>query len=277
MQVTFYGVRGSTPCHGHDIARYGGNTSCVGVDVPGHDPILFDLGTGARYYGLDRPADEAFHGHCLVSHLHWDHVQGLPFFPPLLRLGNVLEFHSPVQEGDLTSAAVVDTMLCPPLFPIGVSDLPGELRFHDHADETFRIGDVTVTTRLIPHIGNTLGYRVEWNGVSVAYLSDHQQPGVDVYTADPNVIELCRDADLVIHDAQYTRDEFVRKAEWGHCTIEYAVWVAHTSGAKRVALYHHDPLHDDDMLDDIGTALASCDGGPEVIVAREGLTVALGS
>ena len=230
MDITFYGVRGSTPCHGPDVVRYGGNTSCVSVDVPGHDPILLDLGTGARYFGLDHRDDETFVGHCLLSHLHWDHIQGLPFFPPLLRLGSVLNIHAPVPEHHESVASVVDRMLCPPLFPVGVADLPGLVEFHHHGDDRFRIGEVEITSRLIPHIGNTLGYRLDWNGRSVAYLSDHQQPGVGIFEVAPSALELCDGADLVIHDAQYTEAEFVRKAEWGHCTIEYAIWLAAEAG-----------------------------------------------
>lgn len=243
--------------------------------MPGHDAILLDLGTGARYFGLEHDGGP-FHGHCLLSHLHWDHVQGLPFFPPLLRFGGLLDLHAPAQEDGTGVQAVVDSMLCPPLFPVGVGDLPGEVRFHDHLDDDFAIGDVRVTARLIPHIGNTLGYRLEWHGVSIAYLSDHQQPGVDRYEAHPNALELCAGADLVIHDAQYTRDEFVRKAEWGHCTVEYAIWLAREAGARAVALYHHDPLHDDDMLDELTRFFATCGDRPAVIVAREGLTLQLG-
>jgi phosphoribosyl 1,2-cyclic phosphodiesterase len=165
-------------------------------------------------------------------------------------------------------------MLCPPLFPVGVADLPGDIRFHDLLDDEVKIGDVTVTARLIPHIGRTLGYRLEWNGISVAYLSDHQQPGVDVYEMAPGVEELCDGVDLLIHDAQYTRDEFTRRAGWGHCTIDYAVWVGKATGARTVALFHHDPMHDDDILDMVGKVCARhCE--PNVIVAREGLKLHL--
>lgn len=257
------------------MARVGGNTSCVAVEVPGHDPILFDLGTGARYFALDHLRDDPFHGHCLLSHFHWDHIQGLPFFPPLLRPGSVLELYGPTPDGHDSIADVVDGMLCPPLFPVGVTDLPGEVRYHDRLDDSFRIGDVEVTSRRIPHIGTTLGFRLDWSGRSVAYLSDHQQPGVGVFDVAPNALELCDGADLVIHDAQYTEAEFALKAEWGHCTIEYAVHVAAEAGAKRVALYHHDPNHDDDMLDTVAARWARRPCGPEVIVAREGLTIRL--
>lgn len=277
LDVTFYGVRGSTPCHGPDVARVGGNTSCVAVEAPGHDPILFDLGTGARYFGLDHAGDRSFHGHCLLSHFHWDHIQGLPFFPPLLRPGSLLDLHGPVPDEGVSISHLIDRMLCPPLFPVGVNDLPGDVRVHEHLDDSFRIGEIEVTTRLIPHIGNTLGYRLDWNGRSVAYLSDHQQPGVGVFDVAASALELCADADLVIHDAQYTEAEFVHKASWGHCTIEYAIRVAAEAGAKRVALFHHDPCHDDDMLDAVAERYERQRCGLEVLVAHEGLTVRLGA
>lgn len=245
------------------------------MQAPGQEAILLDLGTGSRYFGLEHEADRPFHGHCLLSHFHWDHIQGLPFFPPLLRPGSVLELHGPKPEDHDSLADVLDNMLCPPLFPVGVGDLPGEVRVHDHLDDSFTIGDVRVTSRLIPHIGHTLGYRLDWRGRSIAYLSDHQQPGVGVFEAAESALELCAGADLVIHDAQYTEDEFVRKAAWGHCTIEYAVWLAAEAGARRVALYHHDPLHDDDMLEAVGASCRRRHHDVEVIVAREGLTIQL--
>lgn len=275
--ITFYGVRGSTPCHGPEVTRYGGNTSCVAVDVPGHDPIMFDLGTGARYYGIDRCSaiSTPFRGTCLLSHLHWDHVQGLPFFPPLLRLGNELDVYAPTPDTHETVDHVVAEMLCPPLFPVGVKDFPATIRFHDLGDDRFTLGEVTVTSRSIPHIGNTLGYRLDWNGRSVAYLSDHQQPGIDTFEMTDNVAELCDGVDLLIHDAQYTRTEFQRRADWGHCTIDYAIWVAREAGARTIALFHHDPMHDDRMLDMV-EGLCRRHRVPNVVVAREGLTLHVG-
>lgn len=279
FDITFHGVRGSTPCHGDDIARYGGNTSCVSVDVPGHDPILFDLGTGARYFGLQRDPEERFQGTCLISHLHWDHVQGLPFFPPILRPGSHLDFYAPVQEDGGSVGDAIRRSLCPPLFPVGLEALPGEVTFHAKGDEEFMIGDVSIMSRLIPHVGNTLGYRLEYGGASVAYLSDHQQPGVDVYEATDNALELCDGADVLIHDAQYSRDEFAMKATWGHCTTEYATWLGVTAGVKTLALFHHDPSRDDDAIDKALAAAKNscCDSGMQIVAAREGLTLHLGS
>jgi phosphoribosyl 1,2-cyclic phosphodiesterase len=257
------------------VARYGGNTSCVSIDVPGHGPILLDLGTGARYFGVDWPEDRPFRGTCLLSHAHWDHIQGLPFFPPLLRAGSVLDVYAPSQGEGSSIGEVVDRMLAPPLFPVGLDVFPGEVRFHDVAETEFPVGEVSVTSRLIPHIGNTLGFRVEWHGAVLAYLSDHQQPGVDVYETTDAVRELCDGADVLIHDAQYTRDEFLTKSDWGHCTIEYAVWVATECRVRTLALYHHDPGHDDDQLDRIVAAADRCTN-VAVVGAREGLTLRVG-
>jgi phosphoribosyl 1,2-cyclic phosphodiesterase len=246
--------------------------------LPGRDPILFDLGTGARYYGMARPADLPFNGSCLVTHLHWDHVQGLPFFPPMLRAGNHLDFYAPIQDGDRSIGEVIRSTLCPPLFPIELDVFPGDIEFHAKGDEEFMIGDVLVTSRLIPHVGNTLGYRLEFDGASVAYLSDHQQPGIDVYEMSDNARELCEGVDLLIHDAQYTRDEFALKSTWGHCTTEYAVWLAIESGAKQLALFHHDPTHDDGHIDaTLAMARERCHGvDTHVIAASEGLTLHVG-
>jgi ribonuclease BN (tRNA processing enzyme) len=134
-----------------------------------------------------------------------------------------------------------------------------------------------VMSRLVPHIGNTLGYRLEWGGRVLVYISDHQQPGIDVYETTDGVRELCTGADLLIHDAQYTRAEFPQKATWGHCTVDYAAWLASECGVRRLALYHHDPLHDDRMLDLIAEAVQrECDGSVDVVVAQEGKTLVVG-
>jgi phosphoribosyl 1,2-cyclic phosphodiesterase len=261
------------------VARYGGNTSCVSVDVAGHDPILLDVGTGARYFGLQCSPGTGFRGSCLVSHLHWDHLQGLPFFPPLLRPGSHLDFYAPAQEGGRSIGDVVHDSIAPPLFPVALDRFAGDITFHAKGNEEFTIGEVDVISRLIPHVGSTLGYRLEFGGAALAYLSDHQQPGVDVFEATDNAHELCAGADVLIHDAQYTPDEFAIKSDWGHCTTEYAVWLAIESGAKLLVLFHHDPLHDDDHIDRmLADAEARCDGtGTRVVAAAEGSTLHVGA
>jgi phosphoribosyl 1,2-cyclic phosphodiesterase len=251
--VTFYGVRGSTPCQGPEIGRYGGNTSCVVLGIPDNDPVLFDLGTGLRYFGLKCEEREPLRGTCLLSHLHWDHVQGLPFFTPLLRDGAEFDVYAPSQPGGDTVTDVMEATIRPPLFPIPLHEIPGKIRFHDLVSSEFDVGDgdepVHVMARFVPHVGTMMGYRVEWNGASVVYISDHQQPADGEMTTTDAVLELCDGADLLIHDAQYTPEEFAMKSTWGHCTAEYAVWVAEEAGVRTLALFHHDPLHDDFHID----------------------------
>lgn len=284
MTASFYGVRGSTPCHGPNIVRYGGNTSCVAIQVPGAEPILLDLGTGLRYFGAEQPKGVPFTGTCLVSHLHWDHIQGLPFFTPLLTEGAEVTIHAPMQDDGSSVEEVFRNTIRPPLFPIDLSMLPGSIAFDEVGDSDFVIdggpaGEISVKSRIIPHVGTTVGYRIDWNGGSVAYLSDHQQPCDGTMAATEGALELCRDVDLLIHDAQYSVEEFAAKCDWGHCTMGFAVWLAAEAGAKRLALFHHDPSHDDDLLDGL-IAEARFDGesrGVDVFGAAEGMTVAIGS
>jgi len=258
--------------------RYGGNTSCVSMHNGDEPPFVFDLGTGLRYFGASWPAERRFRGTALLTHLHWDHVQGLPFFVPLLRGdGASLDVYAPFQEDGRSVYDAFDFFLRPPYFPVTLQDLGGRVTFTDLGEEERTIGTAHVMSRLVPHCGPTLGYRVTWDGVSVAYLSDHQQPSDGSCDVSAGALELCAGADLVIHDAQYTPAEFARKSTWGHCTVEFAVRVAHQAGAKRLALFHHDPLRHDDALDELAREakeLASC-LGVEVMVASEGLTVSL--
>lgn len=277
VNVTFYGVRGSTPCGGESTRRYGGNTSCVAVESPGHEPIICDLGTGLRNFGTTQPTDGSFKGTALVSHTHWDHIQGLPFFPPILAPGAEFDIYGPAQEDGATFADVFASFMARPLFPVTVDDLPGSVRFKDANDTRFWVGDAHITALQIPHCGVTNGYRIEWQDVTVAYLPDHQQPADGRFQLTPAARELCEGADLLVHDAQYTPTEFARKSSWGHCTVEFALWAARETGVERLALFHHDPSRDDDALDDIARCAESWGDklGIEVITAREGLTVSV--
>ena len=276
MHVTFYGVRGSTPCPAEGNRRYGGNTSCVALESAGHDPIVLDLGTGLRLYGETLPADGSFHGHALVTHVHWDHVQGLPFFVPVLRAGATFDVYGPPAEG-CTLGECFETFVAPPYFPVKIADLPGAITFHDIVDTEVAVGDAKVMVRSVPHTGLTNGYRIEQDGVVVTYISDHQMPADGSDTISDQVLELCDGADLLIHDSQYTPEEFAQKQDWGHCTVDYAVHVAVESGARRLALFHHDPAHDDAFVDCLlaGARLKAAGRLEEVVAAAEGLTIVL--
>ena len=277
INITFFGVRGSTPCSGDRTRRYGGNTSCVAVESPGQDPVILDMGTGLRYFGETQPLDGTFNGTALVTHLHWDHVQGLPFFGPLLKGGH-LSVQAPAQDNGLSLFESFDLCVRPPFFPVPMDALVGTLEFHERNDETFMVGDAKVMTRTVPHVGPTNGYRIEWDGATVAYISDHQQPFDGGMSIADGALELCEGADLVIHDAQYTVPEFAMKSTWGHCTVEYAVMVAKEAGAKSLALFHHDPTRHDEALDELSACARDYAdrAGIELITAAEGLTVSFG-
>ena len=279
LRVQFYGVRGSTPCSCESNQRIGGNTACVVVTGDGFDPIVLDLGTGLRFWGADvcAAAPTNFTATALVSHLHWDHVQGLPFFPPLHRPEAKLHIVGPSQEGQTLEAAF-DLFLCPPYFPVTLSQLAGTVTFEEATKDPIELGAATVLCRDVPHVGPTLGFRITAGGRSIAYVSDHQQPGCQSTSVADSVLELCDGVDLLIHDAQYTDPEFAQKFDWGHCTTDYAVEVAAQCGAKRLALYHHDPSHDDDMVAALAEGAAAASRlrhGAEVFAASEGLVINL--
>ena len=275
VNITFWGVRGSTPCPCDANKRYGGNTACVSVEAPDLDPIVFDLGTGLRFWGDTIPADAPFRGLALVTHLHWDHVQGLPFFVPIHREGASLKVCGRSEEGTMGQA--FGEFMRPPFFPVRPGELIGDIEFVDVANTDFDWGRAHIVARDVPHTGATNGYRVEVDGLVIAYVSDHQQ-SADGQSIAPGVLELCRDADLVIHDAQYEPHEFAAKSDWGHCTIEYAVRVAAEAGAKRLALFHHDPSHTDEIVDRLqieARVFARGTSVIEVVAAAEGLTMSL--
>ena len=281
MRVTFWGVRGSTPCPSESNRRYGGNTACVTLEVDGEAPIILDLGTGLRFFGETQPLDGTFKGTALITHIHWDHVQGLPFFVPALKPGAEIDIYGPA-PGETSLEAAFDEFMRPPFFPVRARDLHGMIRFHDLGEGELAIGGAKVQVKPVPHVGPTNGYRVEWDGASVAYVSDHQSPknpdGTEGTTVAESVVDLCRGVDLLIHDAQYWPDEWGPKNDWGHCTIDYAVRVAAEAEVKRLVLFHHDPAHDDDELDRIlrhAEGLAEGTSVEEVVAAVEGLTISL--
>ncbi|MEZ5379973.1 MAG: MBL fold metallo-hydrolase [Acidimicrobiales bacterium] len=280
LDVTFYGVRGSTPCSCDTTNNIGGNTSCVLVRGPeGDDPIVLDLGTGLRYLGnelMAGPDHTTFAGTALVTHLHWDHVQGIPFFVPLLRENANLRLIGPEQPGsDLKSE--ISSFIRPPLFPVDLSILPCEIEFIEMSSGRIDIGSSTVTVASIEHVGPTNGYRIDNGDASVVYIPDHQQPVDGSLDVPASVVEFCRGADLLIHDAQYDADEFASKATWGHSTVRYAAEVAKLAGVRRLVLFHHDPSHNDAW---IAQAVRDAQGwvgaGTEVMAASEGLQLRSG-
>ena len=273
MRIEFFGVRGSCPCPESGTCRYGGNTACVELSVPGEAPLLLDLGTGLRAYGLTQPTDGSFAGTALLTHVHWDHVQGLPFFTPADRPGATFDIYGPAQEGCSLAQALGD-LVRPPFFPVTIGQLRGRIAIHDLVEEDLVIGGAKVGARWVPHPGPTLGYRISWGGVVVTYISDLQAPA-DLTSVSDSVLDLAADADVLVLDSQYTVEEFAAKATWGHCTIGYSLRVAVASRARTLVLFHHDPSHDDDRMDELLAEVRAVagPGGPEVLAAYEGMVI----
>ena len=270
MAVRFWGVRGSIACPGSNTLRYGGNTPCVEL-ICGRDTLIFDAGTGIRQLGTSLvKAANGTDFDIFLSHGHIDHVVGLPFFAPLFVKDQVVR----VWGGNLQAAGgvkqAVKKLMSFPFFPLQVDALQARLEFHD-----FSAGDtinprpgITLRTAPLNHPGGATGYRVDYNGSSVAYVTDIE---IGAGPLDPALVELIRGASLLILDTTYTNDELPSHAGWGHSTWQQGIEVANAANVGTLCLFHHDPEHDDDMMDKIAAKAEAL--RPGTIVAREGLKV----
>jgi phosphoribosyl 1,2-cyclic phosphodiesterase len=274
MRVCLWGTRGSIASAGPDTVEYGGNTSCA--EVEGHDGtiVILDAGTGVRRVG------ETYHEprrlDILLTHLHMDHIQGLGFFSPFFRKDfEVHVWGPPSTTFDLRTR--LSRYLSPPLFPVRLRDVAARLELHDVPLGEFEIGGLRIRGQMVIHPGPTLGYRVSDGERTMAYMPDHE-PALSTKGHEPAAewtsgFDLAADADLLLHDAQYTADEYAERVGWGHSRIADAVGLAHMAAAKRLVTFHHDPAHDDQALDamlDEGRRLAG--DALEVLPGREGAT-----
>ncbi len=244
MRITFWGVRGSIACPAKTHLRYGGNTSCVELEVAGHH-VVFDAGTGIRALGASFLSRDVRSGTILLSHTHWDHIQGFPFFSPAFeprRAFRILAGHLPANLGGIRS--VLAGQMAEPNFPVPLDIMRGKLAFED-----FRAGDgfdlfagVRVKTTSLNHPNGATGYRIEHDGASVCYVTDTEHvPG----SPDQNILGLIEGTDLLIYDCTYSDDEFPAKVSWGHSTWQEAVRLAQAGHVRRLAIFHHEPDHDD--------------------------------
>ena len=270
MRLEFLGVRGSTASPGADFVRYGGHTSCVAVYGDGsRDPeILLDAGTGVRSLGASlegRPYD----GSILLSHLHWDHMQGLPFFAPGDRDDARVDLYLPEQDGRCGRDLLAQT-LSPPAFPITPEGLRGRWSFHTIRPGSQVLEGFAVSTVDIEHKGGrTLGYRLADASGSVAYLPDHA-PAAGCSTS---LMDMLDGVDVLVHDAQFLEGERPVAVEYGHSTVEDAVALAVACNAGTLVLFHHSPTRTDAALDDIGRWASTLDSRVNVVVAREGASL----
>jgi CheY-like chemotaxis protein/phosphoribosyl 1,2-cyclic phosphodiesterase len=285
MRIRFWGTRGSLPKPGPETLRYGGNTSCVEVRTAEGTLVVLDCGTGAHGLGQAlMAAPRPIRGHLLITHTHWDHIQGFPFFAPLFEPSSEWDIYAPGGLGHRLEEALAGQMEYT-YFPVTLEQLGATTRYHNLVEGAFEIGAVYVLARYLNHPALTLGYRLEVGDVSLVYATDHephawgQQDAVPVHQEDRRHIEFLANADLVIHDATYTRDEYESRIGWGHSPIEYTVDVAMAARVRRLALFHHSVTRDDDSLDRLveeSRARVRARGGTlEVFAAAEGQVIDL--
>jgi phosphoribosyl 1,2-cyclic phosphodiesterase len=276
MSVRFWGVRGSCPSPGPETASFGGNTSCVEVRC-GDQLFILDAGTGLRGLGNQLLASgQPVHATFLFSHVHWDHIQGFPFFSPLFRKNTELNLCGRVGHGSLVEA--LGKQMSGPSFPVELDQVPAQLAFRPILPgKTLGFGPAEVTAAALHHPNGVMAFRIDYRGRSLVYATDTEHYSDRL---DNDLVALARGADLLIYDAQYTPEEYDGRAGfarvgWGHSTWSEGVNVARAAGVRQLCLFHHDPSHDDGTVAAIERAARS--ELPGTIAAREGMTVELES
>lgn len=272
MKVRVWGARGSLAVSGPDMMKYGGNTSCVEVRDSDGNLLVLDAGTGMRRLG-EHVEEDLERLDILLSHFHVDHLFGFGFFSVLFREDVEVHIWGPASDA-MRLRARLNRYLSPPLFPVRLPDLPAKIVLHDVRPGTFDLPGMQVTADFVCHPGKTMGYRVESEGGVVTYLSDHEPMlGIDAWPEDPawqSGWALSRGADLLIHDAQYTEEEYAQRVGWGHTTVPAAVEFARRSEARHLLAFHHDPDHDDYEIDAMFAEVADrVPDGMQLSIARE--------
>ena len=251
--VKFWGVRGSIPCPGLQTVRYGGNTPCVEMQV-GDKRFIFDGGTGIHVLGQSLLPKMPLEAYIFFTHSHWDHVQGFPFFVPGFVAGNKFHIYGAVAPDGSTVEQRLNDQMLHPNFPVPLQIMQSNLDFSEvKPGKTIHIEDIAIETAPLNHPGESVGYRVNWQGGSAVYVTDTEHYPDKL---DENVLRLANNADILIYDSTYTDEEYYSskspKIGWGHSTWQEAVKIAEAANVKTLVIFHHDPSHDDEFLDRIG-------------------------
>ena len=282
MRARVWGCRGSLAAPGAETVRYGGNTSCVEVRLEDGTLLVLDAGTGIRPLGTG--LDVAAPIHLLLTHFHLDHLEGLGFFAPLWHSDTELHVWGPSSPIHSLQERIA-RYLSPPLFPVHLSDSPATLVFHDVPDEPWELGSARITATPVVHPGPTLGYRIEEDGASLAYIPDHEPAlGLDLDTITSDWLSgfpVADGATVLLHDAQFVEDEYPSRVGWGHSSVAHTVGFARLAGAGELVLFHHDPMRTDDELEALEARATELwfevgGGAPPPRLAFEGMTLSIG-
>ena len=269
FSVKFWGVRGSIACPGESHAKYGGNTSCLEVRCGPH-LLIFDAGTGVRRLGESLTGDSGTTGDLFLTHTHLDHIVGLPFFGPMYDPKNRMRLWAGHLLPHMTLHEALSKFMVAPLFPVPIKIFSCNVSFHDFkAGETLAPRpDIRLRTAALNHPNGATGYRIEYGGQSICYVTDTEH---EEGQRDQTILDLIRDSDIVIYDSTYTDDEYPNYRGWGHSTWQEGVRLCDEAGVKRLVIFHHDPGHDDVFMDGIAKAAEAM--RPGTVVAREGMVL----
>jgi phosphoribosyl 1,2-cyclic phosphodiesterase len=279
VRARIWGCRGSIPTPGAETVRYGGNTSCLEVVLRDGTVLVFDAGTGIRNLGRELEARGPRRIHLLLTHLHLDHLEGLRFFEPMWDEDVEVDIWGPPSP-TMGLRERIARAFSPPLFPVELADVPARVKFHDVPRRRWRIGEAVLSANFVVHPGPTVGYRIETNGSTLAYIPDHEPALAGPITARSldwlSGAPLAAGADVLLHDAQYTEDEYPDRVGWGHSSIADAVAFADVVGARRFLMFHHDPLHSDAALEELEQRARELSrNSSEPALAREGMVLEL--
>jgi phosphoribosyl 1,2-cyclic phosphodiesterase len=246
MNLRFWGVRGSIPTPEPDRLRYGGNTTCLEIGAPGQDEaVLIDCGSGIRVPGAELMLRPVSRIHILLTHFHWDHIQGLPSFGPLFQSGMEIIFYANRPPDQVRR--LLGVLMTEPFFPVPFAEIGSSVDFRQiECGKPFQAGPVSVEAFHLNHPQGAVGFRAKADGQVMVHASDHEHGNPEI---DAGIIRAAKNADLLVMDAQYTPEEYSRKAGWGHSSFAHAAEAAENAGVGRLMLFHHDPSHDDEFLD----------------------------
>lgn len=266
--IKVWGARGSIPTPSPKTVKYGGNTSCLEV-LCGDQLLIFDAGTGIRELGINLKGKTELKANVFFSHLHWDHIQGFPFFSPLYGAGHEFNFYGE-RKSDMSLENVLSQQMKYPFFPVPIPKSPSQLNFHEiKENQEITIGDIKVTSYRVNHPDGCLAYRIDYGNKSIVYSTDTEHTD----KIDKNILKAAENADIFIYDCNYTEEEYESRKGWGHSTWNEALKIVKEANAKKLIMWHHDPMHNDKFITELEKTVRK--SFKNSVAAAEGLRIDL--